>query len=187
MENKNKQLIHIHGGQWFNSYERYFAYLISKEIDNPNEPKIIKWQKRYEEFLGDNWQIIRPQMPSPQNSKYEEWKLWFEKYFQYLEDGITLVGHSLGATFLAQYLSEEVFPREIHSLHLIAPSFDGEGGFGLDERVSNISKQLTNIYLYHSKDDPIVPYDDSEKIHKLLPTAKFATFENMGHFSFFNT
>jgi len=125
-----KQLVHIHGGEWFDTYEDYWRYLVNKDVEEPNNHEIIKWRDRYEEFLGDDWLIIRPEMPSPKNAKYKEWKLWFEKYFQYINDEVTLVGHSLGATFLAQYLSEETFPRKLRSLHLVAPAFEGLGGFG---------------------------------------------------------
>lgn len=177
-----KQLIHIHGGEWFDSYDAYLEYLSAQEIRDPAESPFVKWRDRYEEFLDNDWVIIRPQMPNPQNAKYIEWKLWFEKYLTYLEDEVTIVGHSLGATFLAQYLSQETFPKKIHSLHLVAPAFDGAGGFGLDTNVSCIARQVSKIYLYHSKDDSLVPYEDSVRIKQLLPEADFVTFNDKGHF-----
>ncbi|QSH39206.1 alpha/beta hydrolase [Candidatus Kaiserbacteria bacterium] len=177
-----KQLVHIHGGEWFDSYEEYFKYLEASEIDDVNVTPVQKWRDRYEEFLGADWSIIRPHMPSPKNAKYLEWKLWFEKYIPYLEDGVTLVGHSLGATFLAQYLSENTLLKNIQSLHLVAPAFDGAGGFGLTEMVSNIQKQVSKVYLYHSKDDSLVPYEDSVHLYELLPEAEFLQFDERGHF-----
>ncbi len=175
-----KQLVHIHGGEWFDSYEDYWDYLVANDVDGPHQDSIVKWRDRYEEFLGSDWQIIRPQMPSPRNAKYKEWKLWFEKYFQYIKDDVTLVGHSLGATFLAQYLSGEIFPKTIHSLHLVSPAFEGLGGFGLDD-VSKINQQAKNVYIYHSKDDPLVPFEDSARLHTLLPDAELVSFEDRGH------
>ena len=142
----------------------------------------MKWRDRYEEFLGDEWAVIYPQMPSPKNAKYLEWKLWFEKYIPHLEDEITFVGHSLGATFLAQYLSEHTLPKSIQSLHLVAPAFDGAGGFGLTDAVSNIGKQVSHVYLYHSKDDSLVPFEESVRLHELLPEAEFRQFDDRGHF-----
>ncbi|MBF05329.1 hypothetical protein CL644_01325 [bacterium] len=177
-----KQLVHIHGGEWFDSYEEYWEYLKAFEIDSLDVLSAEKWRDRYEEFLDADWNIIRPRMPSPQNAKYPEWELWFEKYIIHLENEITLVGHSLGATFLAQYLSEHILPKSIRSLHLVAPAFDGVGGFGLTEMVSNVSKQVSKVYIYHSKDDSLVPYEDSVQLQTLLPKAEFVQFYERGHF-----
>ena len=177
-----KQIVHIHGGEWFNSYEEYFEYLEAFEIDNVDVLSVQKWKERYQEFLGSDWDVIRPQMPSPQNAKYPEWKLWFEKHVPYLEDDTTLVGHSLGATFLAQYLSEAILPKRVRGLHLVAPAFDGAGGFGLTTEVGNISKQISNVYIYHSKDDQLVPFEDSVHLYELLPEAEFIEFDEQGHF-----
>jgi hypothetical protein len=176
-----KQLVHIHGGEWFDSYDDYFAYLKEYEIEDPKEPHPLKWRDRYEEFLGDGWHIIRPQMPSPKNAKYPEWELWFEKYFTYIEDGVVLVGHSLGATFLVQYLSAKKFPKQIHALHLVAPAFNGKGGFGVTANMSRLEENVRNVFIYHSKDDPLVPYTDAEKLRELLRGAELVTFVDKGH------
>jgi len=175
------QLVHIHGGEWFDSYEAYIDYLRAYEIGDPNEPSARKWRDRYEEFLGESWQIIRPEMPSSRNAKYNEWKIWFEKYAPYLHDEVTLVGHSLGATFLAQYLSHETVPYVIRALHLVAPAFEGAGGFGLDDELATLGQKVPNIYLYHSKDDTLVPYEDSLRMHALVPEAELITFSDRGH------
>jgi predicted alpha/beta hydrolase family esterase len=66
-------------------------------------------------------------MPDTQNSYYPAWKIWFEKYFQYLgENKLIVIGHSLGGIFLAKYLSENKFPRCIDSLHLVSPVYNNE-------------------------------------------------------------
>jgi len=44
-------------------------------------------------------------------------------------------------------------------------------------------KEGEKYFLYHSKDDPIVPFMDLEKYLKALPTAKEMIFEDRGHFS----
>lgn len=176
-----KQLLHIHGGEWFDSYEEYIETLKAWEIDDPREPKDLKWRDQYEEVLGDEWLVIRPKMPSPMNAKYIEWEIWFEKYFSYLDDGVVLVGHSLGATFLAQYLCNNEFPKKIQSLHLVAPAYDGKGGFGVPPDVSKLERNVQNIYMYHSRDDHLVSYNDAVKLKELFPEAELVTFEDRGH------
>ena len=61
-----------------------------------------------------------PSMPNKQNAAYDEWSIWFEKYFAYLKDDVILIGWSLGGMFLAKYLSDKPFPVKIKSLFLLA-------------------------------------------------------------------
>jgi predicted alpha/beta hydrolase family esterase len=134
-------------------------------------------------------------MPSPQNAKYAEWKLWIEKYFSILQGDIILIGHSLGAAFLLKYISESGFPVSIAQLHLVAtPVADTEKESLCDFKLKNFELKVSRdidlgkadvnkIFLYHSVDDEVVPYSDTEKLHKALPQAEFLTFQDMGHFS----
>ncbi len=177
-----KQLIHIHGGESFDTYDDYMAFLKGYDIGEISSEKQIKWRDRYEEFLGDNWQIIRPQMPSPRNAKYNEWEIWFNKHVPYLQDGVILVGHSLGANFLAQYLSGNTLPIKIGQIHLVAGCYGWHGGFKLSDVLPNIEQQCDNIFIYHSKDDDVVSYDSAEKYKSALPKAKLITFTNRKHF-----
>ncbi|NOZ43581.1 MAG: hypothetical protein GXP45_00120 [bacterium] len=69
-------------------------------------------------------------MPNKQRADYHARKIWFEKLFPYInsskESKLILIGHSLGAIFLAKYLSENTFPKTIDQLHLISSVFDNE-------------------------------------------------------------
>ena len=176
-----KLLIHIHGGESFDTYDEYLTYLSSKELD-PTVTKDIRWRQQYQEFLGDDWQVFLPQMPSPQNSKYHEWKIWFDKYIPFLQDGAVLVGHSLGANFLAKYLTENTVPFKISQLHLVAGCYGWHGGFKLGDALSNIEPQCDNVFIYHSQDDEVVRYSSAEKYKKALPKADLVTFTDRGHF-----
>ena len=49
-------------------------------------------------------------------------------------------------------------------------------------RISNIEQQVEQIVLYHSKDDPSVPYASAERLSQMLLSAKLFTFEDRGHF-----
>lgn len=182
-----KQLLHIHGGTAWGSYEAYINHLKTKEIHSPimiNDTP--SWHYRYLEFLGDEWEVYRPSMPCAGNAKYNEWKLWFERYFEYLQDGVVLVGHSLGGTFLLKYLSENTLPVKISQLHLVAAACengdDGEVIFELGSDYSNVMRQCGNIFVYHSKDDFVVPYEQGERIAKNIPGSELITFEDRGHF-----
>ena len=182
-----KQVIAIHGGDAFPTYEEYLNFLRNFEIDFDNL-SIKGWKTNLGEALGDGYEIILPRMPNSTNAKYVEWKIWFEKYFSIIKDDVILIGHSLGASFLAKYLSEEDFPKKIKATFLVAGPYNKDEERDLVEFVppgnlENFTEQGGKIFLYHSKDDPIVHFQELEKYQDRLPTAQTRIFEDREHFS----
>lgn len=182
------QLLLIHGGSTYNSRE---DFLKSLETWEPSLEKKIRWYNKYlEDSLGNELEIIKPQMPLREDAKYDEWKIYFEKYIPHMKDNIILTGGSLGGIFLAKYLSENKIPKKILSVYLIAPPFDnslpGEdlvGGFELQKNLSLIEKNCKNLNLMFSKDDVCVPLSQAEKYKEKLPNANIIIYESKnGHF-----
>lgn len=181
-----KQVLVIHGGTTFDTYEQYLKYL--KEYNLTLEKINHKGWKDFLEGTLPDHEVLSPKMPNQKNSKYLEWKIWFEKVFPFINDGVTLVGHSLGGIFLAKYLSENGFPKSVTSLHLVAAPYDSElaieslGDFALLGPVRSIENITKKIFLYHSKDDPTVPFEELQKYKKDLPESTLVVFEDRGHF-----
>lgn len=182
------QLFYIHGGMTFQNQEDYLNYLKTRGITI--EEKNSWTGKFLSKELEDNCHIIRPRMPLSDNSKYEEWKIHFERYFDLLKDNIVLLGQSLGGVFLAKYLSENKFPKKILAVYLVCPPFDdtliGErlaGGFSLKSDLSVIEKNCKNTKLLFSKDDDCVPVEHAEKYKEKLKKSKIIIYESKnGHF-----
>ena len=181
-----KQIFVIHGGDSFATYEDYLKSLKDWEI---KEKDLFKknWKGFLQEYLGEDYEVIRPKMPNKQNAKYGEWKIWFEKYIPFLRDNLILVGHSMGGTFLAKYLSENNFPKKIKASLLVAPVYSEDDGrplveFALPSSLKNFEKQAGEIFIYHSKDDSVVDFKELSKYLKALPNAKARIFDNHGHF-----
>lgn len=181
------QVVVIHGGDTFETYEEYLTFLKSHPFDL-ERLKQKRWKENLPEKLGEPFDVIRPEMPSKWNAKYPEWKIWFEKIIPFLNDGVVLVGHSLGGTFLAKYLSESKFPKRILATFLVAAPFDDQGAdfsladFSLPESLSPFEVQGGVIFLYHSANDPVVPFVDLAKYRKAIPSAKARIFTDRGHF-----
>lgn len=184
------QIIIVWGGEAFENQEDYLKSLDSFPLDINDSYKSWKWWLL--SGLSDDFEWIRVNMPDTQNSYYPAWKIWFEKYFQYIGDQkLILIGHSLGGIFLTKYLSENRFPRHIDSLHLISPVYDntwlkGEStaSFSFDpNNLENIPTQVWEIHFWHSTDDPVVPFVHSEKYYNKLKNSILHTFENRWHFS----
>jgi predicted alpha/beta hydrolase family esterase len=182
-----QQVFVIHGGETFESYEEYLEWLKTIEVSLERE-KIKGWKQTLSEDLGDGFEVILPEMPNPLNAKYLEWKIYFDKYIPYFQDNVILIGHSLGAIFLAKYLSENIFPKKLKAVFLLAPPYDDVDApysladFTLPADLSKIGQQTKNLFLYHSKDDPVVAFQDCEKYMKALPKAKTRIFEDKQHF-----
>ncbi|MDR0607765.1 MAG: alpha/beta hydrolase [Candidatus Peribacteria bacterium] len=68
--------------------------------------------------------VYTPQLPNKQNAKYEERKVVFEKIVDKLDDHFILIGHSLGATFIVKYLSENTISKVIEKTVLLGTTFD---------------------------------------------------------------
>ena len=180
------QIFFIHGGMTFKNYEDYINYLKNKFISLESKKY---WIQDVAEKLKEV-QVIVPRMPLQENAKYDEWKIYFERFFPQLRNNIILIGGSLGGIFLAKYLSENKFPKKILSTYLICPPYDnslpGEdlvGGFNLKTDLSLLEKNSKNLYLMFSKDDDVVPPAHAEKFKKKLKNADFIIFESKnGHF-----
>jgi len=183
------QIVFIHGGDSFDSYEEYIDFLKNFEIDIERFKPRKRWREWLTEKLGDDYECLRPDMPNKWNAQFSEWKLWFEKIIPFLADGVIFVGHSLGGVFLAKYLAENTFPRKISKLFLLAAPFDSKdadysmASFALPADISKILQQVEKIYLYHSEDDDIVPFIDQAKYKQALPEAEVRIFSDRGHFS----
>jgi predicted alpha/beta hydrolase family esterase len=181
-----KQIIIIHGGETFRNYKEYFLFLKNYKIDFAKSYK--GWKSTLPEKLGRQYEIFQPQMPSPLNAKYTEWKLWFEKYKPIMNKEIILVGHSLGGIFLTKYLSENKLKKKIKGLFLVAAPFDDKdssyslGDFKLKKDLSLVIEQCEQVVFYHSKDDFCAPFADLNKYQKAMPGAIYRTYLNRTHF-----
>jgi hypothetical protein len=181
-----QQILVIHGGNIFEKYEDYLDSLKNFEIDLDKFRK-DGWKDNLQKDLGKNYDVVFPQMPNKFNANYDEWKIWFEKILELMEDNLILVGHSLGGIFLAKYLSENKVNKNIKATILVAAVFDGRNesltNFKLPKLLLSFSKQCKNIFLIQSKDDVFVPFNQVEKYKNALPKAKVVMFEDRGHFN----
>ena len=118
---------------------------------------------------------------------YTEWKIYFEKIIDLLEDNLIILGHSLGGTFLAKYLSENKIGKKIKAIILVAAVFDEENesltNFKLPNSLDKFSNQSEKIVLIQSEDDEIVPFNTAKNYKNLLPKAEVIIFKDRGHFN----
>lgn len=188
---QKQQVFYIHGGGSFSERADFLETLRTREIRNlPGTEPLKKWTGTFVEDLGEGYEVFTPSMPNSDNARYDEWQIWFERHFEHLHDEVILVGWSLGGMFLAKYLLENELPFSVKALFLIAApsrSFPDEredcAAFGFaPEQISELSNKAPKIYLFHSEDDPIVPYAHALEYQKALPEAELVTFSDKNHF-----
>lgn len=184
-----KQIVVIHGGDAHETYEDYLSFLENVRIDfDRYRLGGSDWKRTLRERLGERYEIIAPDMPDKINAKYAEWKIWFEKFIPHLEPETMLIGHSLGGTFLVKYLSENIFPRKLVALFLVAPCFDDTQEYSLGDfrhasDLSRLRDRAGALFLYYSEDDPIVPFDNLAKFRRVFPRAVVRSFRDRRHFN----
>lgn len=190
---QKQQVFYIHGGSSYSNYDDYLSDLRKQPLQSaPDEEIVQKWPHSLRTQLGESYQVLMPQMPNKQNARYEEWKIWFERHFEFLDKEVIFVCWSLGGVFMTKYLSENSVPFTISKLFLLAAPFDyfvsddckEDGGDFYPEvtRVPDIGNAVDNIYILHSKDDFVVPYEHALKYQEALPQASLVTFEDKNHF-----
>lgn len=173
-------LVIISGGEAFDSDAEYLAAIQDWNVRFYDGSS--GWKTALYHDLSGSFNVLFPTFPCKQNAKYAEWELFFEKFALQLDaKTTTYVGHSLGGIFLAKYFSENSI--RARSLHLIAAPFEKCGTFELVRDLSNVAKNVANIHLWHSKDDPVVPFDELTKYRAAIPSAEAHVFEDRLHFN----
>ncbi len=179
------QVLIIHGGNSFSSYDTYRKHLANKTISYEK----ILYHEGWKSWLAQSllsYDVLLPSMPNEQNAVYDEWVVYFEKLLPLLGDDVRLIGHSLGAMFLAKYLHHSPLKRPVQQLILIAGGYDDDshedlGSFRVDS-AKGLDKSASEIHLFHSTDDPVVPYSELAKYQHDLPDALTHSFTDRGHF-----
>lgn len=165
----HRQILFIHGGGQ-GSYEE-------------DKKLVVHLQER----LGSSYNIRYPQMPNAEAPEYQLWRAQIAEELAMLDDGVMLVGHSLGGSVLLKYLSEEQITKSIAGLFLLAPPYwGGDEDWQVAEYMlqEDFATRLTSIpytFLYHSRDDVWVPFAHLALYAEKLPHATIREFADRGH------
>lgn len=142
--------------------------------------------KLMQQALGQSYKLICPAMPNPENPDYNDWKRCLEKQLEIIDEDIILAGHSLGGSVLLKLFSEMPYQKTVSGLIVIAAPFWGEKNWDRDEfkLKRNFASHLAfipRIFLYHSRDDLVVPYEHVFRYAESLPNAVLRISDHHGH------
>ena len=187
--------IFIHGGESF-SHEKEYEEFISETLVEWNLEAFAeketkkKWKTELAKKLTSSGnRVYLPNFPNSMNAKYNEWKIFFEKWIEKVEivGNIIFIGNSLGGCFLLRYFSEDdlkIHTNTIHSIHLVATCLSA-GDFKEGENYYLLKKLKENIFIWHAEDDTVVPISDAKKLSEILPDGQKILFpkeKGYGHF-----
>jgi predicted alpha/beta hydrolase family esterase len=121
-------------------------------------------------------------MPQPTNPRYDPWA---RRIAELLESNHSpaLVGHSFGASVVLKFLAEAAARPRIAGLFLIATPLWGPKfpEFALPPDFGARLRDVSPIYLYHSRDDPEVSLDHLQRYRQALPQAIVRVVDGRGH------
>lgn len=136
--------------------------------------------------LGGGYDVRSPKMPNEGSPEVEAWKERISEELAAMDGEAVLVGHSLGALFLLKYLSEEEPQKPVAGLFLVAAPYVGTGGWEVQEGAlrEDFASELPEglqVFLYHSRDDEVVPFAHLALYEAKLPRATVRGFADRGH------
>lgn len=184
-----QQILVIQGGTSFNSDAEYQEFIKTRDLTLDSLQQFNDWKFWLPRDLGAGWQVLLPKMPNTTNARYQEWRVWFERCLNLLDDNAILIGHSLGGIFLAKYLAEQESPKSIKATILVAAPFNDTltpeslREFMLPESLDKCTRQAGQLHLVHSTDDFVVPFEQLALYQKQLLQAEAMTFTDRGHFN----
>jgi uncharacterized protein len=139
--------------------------------------------------LGQHFEVYYPRMDNEDDAPYEQWRQLIEDAIASMPGPVAVVGHSVGASVLIKWLSERQDERPIAGAFLAACAYWGGDGWrydGYEElelkpgAAANLPADLP-IYLYHCRDDEVVPFDHLALWTRDLPQATVRVCETGAH------
>jgi predicted alpha/beta hydrolase family esterase len=139
-----------------------------------------------QDALGAAYEVHYPRL-NEVSPEYADWASQISSELAVLEGDVALVGHSVGGSVLIKYLSEKRAEKPIASLFLLAAPYWGADEFWkwdaaqLPEDAAAKLVGNSRVFLYHSRDDNVVPFAHLALYAAKLPKATVREVEGRGH------
>lgn len=136
--------------------------------------------------LGSEYDVCYPQMPDEADPNVESWKREISSELSRTHGKVILVAHSVGGSILLRYLAEEKVEQSIAGLFLLAaPSWD-EHDWNFDDLklpgdIAGRLAPVPRIFLYHCRDDEVVPFAHLALHGQRIPRAVIRAADRGGH------
>lgn len=140
---------------------------------------------RLREELGADYEVLFPKMPAPEDPHYAPWSERLGQLLAEVDTSVVVVGHSLGASVVLKHLAETGRHDPITALVLVETPFWGQSGWeaewALPEGWPDSETALPPTFLFHTRDDEVIPFAHLELYAKRLPDAEVHPLDGNGH------
>ena len=135
--------------------------------------------------LGSNYLVHYPLLPNEEVQDFGR-REQIGREISVSEEGVTLVGHSLGASMLLAYLSENKVEKKIAGIFLLSTPFwsgdeDWVDPLKLQSNFADGLDKKVPLFFYHCRDDEEVPFAQLAVYKQHLPWASFREIPVGGH------
>ena len=139
-----------------------------------------------ERALGPDYATRYPRMPDEADPDPTAWKKAIARELRTLSEGAFLVGHSVGAAILLDYLASGTEERRLAGVFLIATPFIGDGGWPSENLrptrlVAVDLREGAALYFYQGRNDETVPFRHIEMFAAAFPHATIRRLEGRNH------
>jgi predicted alpha/beta hydrolase family esterase len=136
--------------------------------------------------LGDGFEVSYPALQSDESKPDFGWPEQIGKAIDDMKGDLILVGHSLGASLILKYLSENKIQKKINGIFLLAtPFWSGEEdwvkGLMLKNDFPGKLPDEVPISMYYNRDDQEVSFDHLDLYASKLPQATIHKMKSGGH------
>jgi len=136
--------------------------------------------------LGKDYEISYPRLQTDEAAPDFGWLKQIGHEIAKLPGDLILVAHSLGASLLLKYLSENKVSKKLAGIFLVATPFwsgneEWTRGLKLRENFAEGLPKNSRMFFYHCRDDEEIPFDHLASYRQKLPAANFREIENGGH------
>jgi uncharacterized protein len=128
-----------------------------------------------QQALGAEYKVVYPHMPDEDDPQYETWAAQISEELAALGDQALIVGHSVGGAVLLRHLSEAKIDKPVAGLFIIAAPYWGAEDWQADLPVG------LPVFLYHSRDDRVVPFAHLAQFAEKFPQATIREIDGRGH------
>lgn len=164
---------------------RYHVLFIQGGGGNEDYEADAKLVASLREALGSAYIIHYPLLSDESSPDFGRTKQ-IGKEISLIKSEIILVGHSLGASMLLKYLSENEIKKKIAGVFLISTPFwsgheDWKQGLKLHEDFPDKLPKNVPVFLYHCQDDEVVPFQHLALYARKLVQATVREVKSGGH------
>jgi uncharacterized protein len=135
--------------------------------------------------LGTEYQVRYPRMPNEDDPVEKAWWRRIDEELAAMGPGAIAIGHSAGAATLLMFLARKDVRHDVAGIFIIAAPFFGEGGWSCGD--GGVPKDLgarlprVPLFLYHGRNDEIVPFAHVDLFAKVLPQAIIRRLKGRNH------